>query len=309
MYYLIKHIRIDARDSMNIALIAYKSELTNKMGSGMLRYIYELYTGIKANKDIKVDVLEPRGNKVLSGIFGNALPWVLGNVFNKYGFDIIHDINFYRMPILASKKSVTISTAHDFIYLTRPDIVSKDVHSIKDKIWLNAIIKFTLQTSFLSDFIIADTTATMEDAIRLGYDKKRIFVVNLGIDKRFFVNSHIRTKTTNFKVGYVGSFGFKKNVRFAIDSFNQLKDKKIILDIYGKRGYEYPILSKLAEKNKQIRFPGFVPEQNLVNVYDSLDAFVFPSLHEGFIYRFFPCETASVFRCLFLTFFIVTVFF
>ena len=39
---------------------------------------------------------------------------------------------------------------------------------------------------------------------------------------------------------------------------------------------------KKITRNKNIKFMGFAPENKLVNTYDSFDAFVFPSLYEGF---------------------------
>jgi len=39
---------------------------------------------------------------------------------------------------------------------------------------------------------------------------------------------------------------------------------------------------KEIKQNERIKFMGFAPEEKIVDIYDSFDAFVFPSLYEGF---------------------------
>ena len=43
---------------------------------------------------------------------------------------------------------------------------------------------------------------------------------------------------------------------------------------------EYEYLVSIS-KNKSINFKGFAPEKNLIDIYDSFNAFIFPSYHEG----------------------------
>ncbi|MGC8648898.1 MAG: glycosyltransferase, partial [Candidatus Micrarchaeia archaeon] len=132
------------------------------------------------------------------------------------------------------------------------------------------------------DYIIAVSTQTKEEAIKLGFDKKDIFVVNLGIDKRFLKNKLKRERNkANFVVGYLGAMRKRKNLEFAIKAFNLISDPKIKFDIWGKKEYEYEHLTSVS-KNKNINFKGFAPEDKIVYIYDSFDAFVFPSFHEGF---------------------------
>jgi glycosyltransferase involved in cell wall biosynthesis len=68
--------------------------------------------------------------------------------------------------------------------------------------------------------------------------------------------------------------------RIGIKAANIIKDKGIIFDIYGKKefGYKY---STIISKNKNTNFKGFAPENDLVNIYDSFDVFIFPSYHDG----------------------------
>jgi len=59
-----------------------------------------------------------------------------------------------------------------------------------------------------------------------------------------------------------------------------IKDKNIKFNIYGDKEYWYENFDKYAPAN--VKFMGFAPEEKIVEIYDSFDVFVFPSLYEGF---------------------------
>jgi len=72
-----------------------------------------------------------------------------------------------------------------------------------------------------------------------------------------------------------------KNVSFAIRAVKLLKGN-LLFDIWGKQDRTYNELKELSGNDKRIRFMGFAPENKLVDIYDSFDVFVHPSLYEGF---------------------------
>ena len=69
-------------------------------------------------------------------------------------------------------------------------------------------------------------------------------------------------------------------MEFGIKAANTIKSKNIFFDIWGKKEFEYEYLVRIS-KNKNINFKGFAPEKNLIDIYDSFNAFIFPSYHEG----------------------------
>ncbi|MFP3191157.1 MAG: glycosyltransferase, partial [Thermoproteota archaeon] len=72
----------------------------------------------------------------------------------------------------------------------------------------------------------------------------------------------------------------RKNVGFAVKALNLIEDPEVKFEIWGD-GPESIYLKQLAQ-NRNIVFRGFAPEEKIVNIYDSFDAFVFPSYYEGF---------------------------
>jgi len=147
-------------------------------------------------------------------------------------------------------------------------------------LWLRLVVYSGLKSALDSNYLTCNSTQTKEEAIKLGFNKNRIFVVNHGIDKRFFKPAKRRIHKTFFKVGYIGGMRTRKNLEFGIEAANLIKDKDIFFEVWGKKECEYEYLRSIA-KNKNIKFRDFAPEDKIVEIYDSFDAFIFPSYHEG----------------------------
>ena len=67
-----------------------------------------------------------------------------------------------------------------------------------------------------------------------------------------------------------------------LKGFMQIKQVNYEMRVYGKLGYNRDKIIEIAKGDKRIKFLGFAPEDKLVSIYDSFDAFVFPSYYEGF---------------------------
>ena len=131
-----------------------------------------------------------------------------------------------------------------------------------------------------SDYLVTISALVKEESVMEGFDKNKVFVVNIGIDKRF--NSAKKShKNKKFTLGYLGGLNVRKNVSFAINSFRKIKDRGMQFKIYGK-GPETLRLKEQASGDTRIRFMGFAPEEQIVDIYDSFDAMVYPILYSGF---------------------------
>ena len=247
-------------------------ERFERQGQGIPRYVTMLYKYLtKLNGENTIYKLS---YKSLS-LIGEGLSLELRSIFSHYGsYDIIHNpIGF--IPIHRIGKVQYIVTIHD----------TKQIfpNSIKSKIWqylvVNRGLNYTLKTA---DFIIVNSSQTREEVIKLGFDKNKIEVINLGVDERFIkdIENKNTEKTSTFKVGYLGAFGPNKNIKFILQTAELIKDKDIEFNIYGNKEYWYENFEQYAPAN--VKFMGFAPEEKIVDVYDSFDVFVFPSLYEGF---------------------------
>ena len=266
---------------MKVGLLGVEGHFSKGSGLGIERYMYELYHNIKKIK---------RTNLSLSKIEIKKLPFIGSGLsfdlitryknFNK--FDILHNL----MPLKFSKptqlkNNILITTAHDFQPILYPELTFEKKPEFKDKIWFHLVIKPGLESTLKSDYILANSSQTKEEAIKLGFDKSRLFVVNLGIDKKFMAPIPLNKNKNKFIIGYLGAMRNRKNLEFGINAANAIKSKDIFFDIWGKKEFEYEYLVSIS-KNKNINFKGFAPEERIVNIYDSFDVFIFPSYHEGF---------------------------
>ena len=264
---------------MKVALLGLEGDFSPNTGMGIQRYMYELYNGLhKASKNIK---------KIEFGkikFLGNGPSFAIKTLFTNFdSYDIVHNLMPVPFLNLKSRKRRNykfITTAHDFQVLLYPQYTFDHGATLKDKLWIRLVIKSGYKTALNSDFIIADSTQTKEEAIKLGFDKNKIFVVNLGIDKRFIRHTNTKKNRSKFIVGYIGAMRKRKNLEFGINAANTIKNKDIVFNMWGKKEFEYEYLVSIS-KNKNISFKGFAPEEKIVDIYDSFDTFIFPSHHEG----------------------------
>lgn len=260
---------------VKVALLGLKDDFSNMPSGGIQRYMFELYQNLhKMNTNIEKVSFKP------IKFLGNGPSFTIQTLLKNFkDYNIIH----LPMPLLFKnlyiKDKILIKTAHDFRPLLYSQYTFGHKNTLKYKMWIKFIVNTGCRSTLDSDYIISNSSQTRDEAIRLGFDKKRIFITNLGVDKSF-TESPIKKqrKKDIFKVGYIGSLAFGKNVEFAIKAGNIISDKKISFEIWGN-GSEYEYLNSISE-NKNIKFKGFASK--ILNTYDGFDVFVHPSFHEGF---------------------------
>ena len=263
---------------MKVALTGIKGDFSKSSGAGIQRYMFELHKKLHGlDKNIVKREINPI--KFISHGLSFALKTFFINFDN---YQIVHNLGF--LPFLSIKyrrNYILITTVHDFRALLYPELFSGHYITLKDRLWIKLVIKSGLSMALSSDYLFCDSRQTKEEAIKLGYDKDKAFIINLGIDNRFRKRITNEKHSNEFKVGYIGSMRKHKNLKFAISAMNKLKGRKIYFEIWGKKESEYDYLIGIV-RDKNIGFMGFAPEEKLINTYDSFDVFVFPSLYEGF---------------------------
>jgi glycosyltransferase involved in cell wall biosynthesis len=265
---------------IKVALMSMK-EMEKRIGQGIPKYTLYLYKYEK--------LLEKTYNTLVSKVYlpynkllGDALSFELSSFFkrpNLKSFDIIHIPTGFFIFHNKPKNVKYVTTIHD----TNPMIVSKSLkYKIKDKLWRYLAFRRGLKFNInIADAVIVNSTQTKEEVLRLG-TKKKVYVINLGVDKKFLTPKKFEKKRMNkkFYIGYVGSFATNKNIDFILDTANIINDESIEFHLWGAKTYTYEELIKKAGSN--VKFRGFAPEKKIVKIYDTFDVFIFPSLYEGF---------------------------
>ncbi len=151
-----------------------------------------------------------------------------------------------------------------------------------------------------ADLLLSISEASRQDAINLlGLDPTRIVTIHGGIGEHFMppkdreaaraqVKARYQINRPQF-VLYTGGDDYRKNLQGAIEGYASLppdvrsRTQLIVvcaLEAHRRTFFE-AAARKLGLSADDIIFVGYVPEDDLVALYGSCDAFVFPSLYEG----------------------------
>ncbi|HVZ59059.1 MAG TPA: glycosyltransferase family 1 protein [Patescibacteria group bacterium] len=148
--------------------------------------------------------------------------------------------------------------------------------------------------------IITISNASKNDIIKeYGVPGERVHVIYPGIKTLTSLAPHIypmqemQTKYNLSKnyILFVGTLQPRKNIARLIEAFSLLQQQKgqsvadLQLVIVGKKGWKYEDILAAPKKfgvEDKVRFLDFVPDEELVMLYQNAVCFAFPSLYEGF---------------------------
>lgn len=185
-----------------------------------------------------------------------------------------------------SRASRVVLTVHDLSFLREPGWFRWDRSA-----YYRAMIRRSVRHATR---ILADSEATSRDLQEyLDVDPSRIDVTPLGVDSRFRPASEeevTRAQETydlpeTFFL-YVGTLEPRKNVPRLIQAFDSIAGEcEHDLVIAGRDGWKFDSIYDAAaatEHSGRIHFIGFVEDDMLPAVLSAAEAFVWPSLWEGF---------------------------
>lgn len=263
---------------MRISLIA--DTFSVERGTGIARYSQQLLTGL-TGKGLSVEPIAPEPPNLPFGTalnHGLKMPYLVRTQARR--FDLIHatsPITALGFPLIREPKVVT--------YL---DLVSLLCDKTSSAFHTRLFAPLFLRIGRFADKIIVISFQTKEEMIaHLGIRAEKITVVNLGISDRFAPRP--REKRDSYVIGYVGALSRRKALPYLIGSISILRanhpEVSAQLVICGERNLEYNRLAQLATElglSEVIQFKGSLPDDELVEAYNSFDVFVLPSEWEGF---------------------------
>lgn len=255
-------------------------------GDGITEYSYQIFRHTQRQKGMHVDSIyaleKTKRNNTMgllytNTIFKNRLSKMMDN-----GYDIIHitnqELGFAAKLIKKRNKNTRIiTTIHDAARL------EKGLHKGLQQSAYNMLVSSSINDAVkYSDFILFDSTLS-RDMVMRRHIVHNFEVVPLGIKNEFIREKLSRKPMGRFVVGYIGSLAQNKNTTFILKTANVLKGSKIRFLVYGT-GVEHNklLMYKKAYDLQNVELMGFAPEERLSEIYDSFNAFMFPSLYEGF---------------------------
>jgi glycosyltransferase involved in cell wall biosynthesis len=190
------------------------------------------------------------------------------------------------LPAMVKK----VLTVHDVVWRAYPETMST-YNRLVHRLLVDRSIR---QADVL---LVPSESAKADVAEYLGIKKATIRAVYNGVDRSFYPRDpapaarHIAQKFQVSKeyICGVGTIEPRKNLVTLVEAFQILRKKHRFrgqLLIAGERGWGksniYRRMSQLGLTEKDVKFLGFVPEEDMPMLYSGALVFVFPSLYEGF---------------------------
>lgn len=259
---------------MRLCLLSRFFDLRN---AGVGRYSMEL-----------VKRLEDRGVEVEKVSQDGGVP--LGEGMLKYFFYTAFEVPF-KVPesdvyhALTPLESIhaprpLVVTFHDFIPILYLEQVETHYASSKIERWFTSnYFRIACETAVRkADSITAVSQQTKEELVQeFGVDKEDVKVIRHGINP----DLEPREKEDDvFRIGTLSFLGPRKRIDLLIRAFLEADiDGELLI---AGEGRDLKRLEKIAGGDDRIKFLGFVPEEEVVDFFNSLDVFAFPSKLEGY---------------------------
>jgi glycosyltransferase involved in cell wall biosynthesis len=218
--------------------------------------------------------------------------------------------DIYHLPcpdVIGIYSGKLIVTIHDLIYKTYPQAHSPETIELTEK-YMQAI-------AAKADKIICISENTRRDFhafFNIPYEKT--CVVYNGVDHQLFYplpqeeRRHAAGQLKELGIDkpyilYVGTLEPRKNLHGLLESFARLKSKKVFhgqLVVVGMKGWMQEGTGELVKKlgiERDVIFTGFISDDQLRQLYNMAELFVFPSFYEGFgfpILEAFCCGAAVI---------------
>jgi len=180
----------------------------------------------------------------------------------------------------------TVISIMDLAFLTYPkDFKRSDLEQ------LTAWTKYSVKKA---SHIFAISEATKKDIIKYyRVDENKVTVTYPGIDiAKLKVNKENQAVKDKYSIKddyliFIGTLQPRKNLVRLIRSFSTISKRhpQLSLVIVGKKGWLYKEIFqtvKELELTKKVIFTGFVPDEELPTLLKGAEAYVLPSLYEGF---------------------------
>ena len=200
------------------------------------------------------------------------------------GFDLYHALAFVAPLVLTAPMVVTV---YDLSFLRYPSALSR-----ARRLYLRSM---TALTCARARRIIAISQSTADDLTALlGVPASKIDVTPLGYDKAAF-RPRLDTEIAHFRRKhnlperfwlYVGTLDPRKNLPHLVGAYSRLApEDRLPLIFGGGRGWRSKVFFDFIDElglSDHVKYLGFIPAADLPLWYNCAEAFLYPSVFEGF---------------------------
>ncbi len=247
-----------------------------------------------SNREIDLAVSGKRVNEQIDRAFGwcPGTFWLrerVGSLIDRDRLDVFW-ATYPMLPARVPSGVLKIVTVHDLVWLRFPETTTNYARWVQ-KIW-------TRQAIESADLIATNSHSTAEDLVReLGASEAKIQCVYPGVSDRYKRRDPLHaaeyiSKKYGVPPNYMAAVGTvepRKNLKLLVEVVRVLKSNgqlKCPVLIAGASGWKSSPLFRQIQAagltEDEIRFLGYVPDEDLPFFYSGAEVFLFPTLYEGF---------------------------
>ncbi len=279
-------------DNIRLGVVSY-DHIPYDGGQG--RHIYEIYhQGLNKHDEFEVIYINPRKNNIPNN-------HTLYNFVNKIGknisFTILINPLFVFIPKIFKLDLLNIHTGPGGLFLffkPRITVVVTAHHTyyqqsnlVNGESWKKIFIPFEHRTYELADKIIAVSESTKK-VLMTKYDvpESKLTVIPNGVNLAQFRKRN-EVKAIKNSVLYVGRLDDRKGIKWMMRLFlhSAKRNKDGIKLFIGGKGKLEDWLRQFIVKNdlsSEVTLLGFIPDNELNEWFNKVDALIVPSVFEGF---------------------------
>ncbi len=170
-----------------------------------------------------------------------------------------------------------VVTLHDLAFLHEPDHFT--AHGVRVfRRSLDAIRR-------RADLVLCCSEATMDDCLKSGISAERLRLVPLGVEPQRAASTDIARVRALYRLPdqyllFVGTVEPRKNLAGLVSAL-RLLDEPLPLVVAGVAGWG-DVAESIDTAGADVRFLGFVADEDLPGLYGGAEVFCYPSLREGF---------------------------
>ena len=212
---------------------------------------------------------------------------ILKGIFNNYDYIYVHFISHSSLGAVfvkrTSKNVKLVLNAHG------NDVIADYDFEIKNEKRSSKYLKYADQVVVPSNYF----KELLKDKYNINKDKIYIYPsggVNTNIFKRIDKKEALKNANLSNKYSYIGYVSrlskdkgydvFLKAIRYLIDN-NEIKNEKFLVIGAGEEETKFNELVKKLELKDYLEIRNMVSQEELINIYNSLDIFVFPTYRKS----------------------------
>ncbi|MFA5724198.1 MAG: glycosyltransferase family 1 protein [Candidatus Pacearchaeota archaeon] len=275
---------------MDKTIIGVNSRIYQQANTGIPYFIKSLYENLLKKSDYEYIFFQTNNNKSLgetriikaadkSFLYPLFDLFLINKLIKKEGINIFHGASNI-IPFFKKKNVRYIVTIHDLSFKIFPEN-----HSKLFNLYYNL---GTARSVKNAEVIVSVSENTKRDILKFyNVPENKIKVIHLGVNEIFFKRNK---KTRLIKSKYflsITTHPKRKNIYSVIEAFSKnkdLKDLKYVIAGYMPEEQLELLKNKIEElglKGRVILF-GYAKEEDLINLYQNAEFFIYPSFYEGF---------------------------